>query len=151
VAGVYPLPWWELQTSATFLNVPGASQSSAATAAGNQTWVTATLVATKAEIAPSLGRNLAACPTATGPCNATAIVTVTEPFTMYESRGNQMDVRLSKIFRRGRTRLQANFDVYNLFNSSDIGNLNLRYGPAFLRPNSILAGRLLKFSGQLDF
>jgi hypothetical protein len=148
---VYPLPWWGLQTSATILNVPGASQSSAATAAGSQTWTPASLVATNADIAPSLGRNLAACPTATGPCNATAIVTLVEPFTTYEPRGNQMDVRLSKIFRPGRLRLQANFDVYNLFNSSDIVNLNLRYGPAFLRPNSIMAGRLFKFGGQIDF
>jgi hypothetical protein len=150
-SGVYPLPWWGLQTSATYQNLPGAHRAGALTAGGNQTWTPATLVATNAEIAPSLGRNLSACPAATGPCNATAIVTLVEPFTSYEPRGNQVDVRLSKIFRLERVRLQGNFHVYNFFNQSDIVTMNLRYGPTFLQPISILAGRLVKFSAQLDF
>ena len=62
-----------------------------------------------------------------------------------------MDVRLSKIFRLARLRVQGNFDVYNVFNNSDIVTMNLRYGPTYLQPISILAGRLVKFSGQVDF
>jgi hypothetical protein len=151
LSGVYPLPWWGLQTSVTYLNVPGASQTSALTAGGSQTWTSSTLVATNAQIVPSLGRNLAACPAATGPCTATAIVTLVEPFAMYEPRGNQVDLRLSKVLQLGRVRLQGNFDVYNFFNQSDIVTMNLRYGPTFLQPVSILAGRLVKFSAQLDF
>jgi hypothetical protein len=62
-----------------------------------------------------------------------------------------VDVRLSKIFRLARLRVQGNFDVYNVFNNSDIVTMNLRYGPTYLQPISILAGRLVKFSGQVDF
>ena len=60
-------------------------------------------------------------------------------------------MRLSKIFRLARLRVQGNFDVYNVFNNSDIVTMNLRYGPTYLQPISILAGRLVKFSGQVDF
>jgi len=60
-------------------------------------------------------------------------------------------VRLSKIVRMGHLRMQGNFDVYNVFNRGDIVTMNLRYGPTYLRPISILAGRLLKFSGEIDF
>jgi hypothetical protein len=151
LSGVYPLPWWGLQTSATYVNLPGASQSSALTTGGSQTFVSSSLVATNAQIAPSLGRNLAACPAATGPCNATATIVLVEPFTRYEPRGNQVDVRLSKIFQLGRVRLQGNFDVYNVSNQSDVVTMNLRYGPTFMRPIGVLAGRLIKFSAQLDF
>ena len=50
---VYPLPW-DLQTSATYQNIPGIQ-------------ITATYPASSAEIAPSLGRPLAAGLTATAP------------------------------------------------------------------------------------
>ena len=56
VSGVYPLPW-ETQVAATFQNLPGAVDG-------------ASFVATNAQIAPSLGRNLAACGDV-APCSAT--------------------------------------------------------------------------------
>jgi len=42
--GAYPLPWWGIQASATYQNLPGAP-------------ISMTYVPTNAEIAPSLGRN----------------------------------------------------------------------------------------------
>jgi hypothetical protein len=138
LSGVYPLPWWGIQTSATIQNLPGQSR-------------TANYVATNAEIAPGLGRNLAACP-ATGACNATATINLVEPFTNFESRGNQTDVRLSKIFRMSSARrLQANFDVFNAFNSADVLSQVGNFGAAWQRAVSILPGRLIKFSGQFSF
>jgi hypothetical protein len=138
LVGVYPLPWWGLQASATYQNLPGISQS-------------ANYVFTNAQTAPSLGRNLAACP-ASGVCNATVTVGFVPPFTLFENRGNQLDVRLSKILHLGRTRLQGNFDVYNITNAGDILTEIGTYGTAaWLRPNTIMAGRLVKFSGQLTF
>jgi hypothetical protein len=137
-SGVYPLPWWGLQTSATFQNVPGLAWS-------------ANLVATNAQIAPSLGRNLAACPAATGPCNATATISLIAPNTVFEHRGNQIDLRLSKIVQLGRARLQGNLDVYNLTNQGDIISMNNSYGLTWTRPVSIMTGRLFKLGAQLNF
>lgn len=138
LSGVYSLPWWGIQASATYQNLSGTARA-------------ATAVFTNAEIVSSLGRNLASCPNLTGACNATATVTIVEPNTMFEPRQNQLDARFSKIFRFGRGRLRGNFDVYNLTNSAPVLSMITRYGATWLSPNSILAGRLMKVGAQLDF
>jgi hypothetical protein len=93
VSGVYPLPWWQLQASAVYQNLPGVPRA-------------ASYVAANAEIAPSLGRNLAACPNVSGLCNATTVVDLVEPNALFESRGSQLDLRLSKMFQFGRARVR---------------------------------------------
>jgi hypothetical protein len=72
------------------------------------------------------------------------------PGTMYGERLNQVDFRLSKIFKFSRGRIQGNVDLYNLFNADPVLALNNTYGTAWQRPLQILQGRLLKFSVQLD-
>ena len=131
-SGVYPLPWWGLLASGTFQNLPGIP------IAANRPY-------TNAEIAPSLGRNLAAGPA------ATATVSLLEPNTMFEKRLTQVDLRLTKIVRLRQLRLQGMFDVYNAFNANTVLALNTTYGSTWLRPTSILAGRLFKFGVQVDF
>jgi hypothetical protein len=138
VSGAFPLPWWGLQVSGAFQNLPGIA-------------LTANGVFTNAQVAPSLGRNLAGCPSPTGPCTATVTVPILEPFTSFEDRLTQMDVRLTKTFRLGGSRLQGMFDIYNLFNAASVLGVNATYGPAWLRPTSVMAGRLFKFGAQFDF
>jgi hypothetical protein len=71
---------------------------------------------------------------------------------MYGGRLNQVDFRLSKLFRLGsNARIMGNVDLYNMLNASPTLALNTTYGSAWLRPLQILQGRLLKFSAQLDF
>jgi len=130
-SGIYPLPW-DFQSSATVQNLPGIPYL-------------ASYVATNAEIAPSLGRNLAAG------ARGTATIDLIPPGTAYEDRITQMDFRLSRTFTFGRARAQGMFDIYNLFNSSPILSANGRYGSAWLVPTQILAGRLFKFGAQIDF
>jgi Carboxypeptidase regulatory-like domain len=127
---VYPLPWAGIQTAATIQSLPGPQ-------------ISATYAVTSALVATSLGRNLSA---------GTATVDLVAPGTMYGDRLNQLDFRLSKIFRFGtKGRIQGNVDLYNVFNSSPVLALNNTYGSAWERPLQILQGRLLKFSAQLDF
>ncbi len=132
VLGVYPLPWYGVQFAATFQSLPGPQ-------------ITASRTYTNAEIRPSLGRNLA-----TGAAG-TAAVQLIAPGTMYDERLYQLDLRASKIFKMGHHRVQANVDVYNAGNASSILSINTTYGPNWLRPTSILQGRLVKFGGQWDF
>ena len=135
--GSYPLPAG-FQASATFQNLPGIP------ILANRTY-------SNAEIAPSLGRNLGSCG---GRLPCTGTVTVTNliiPNTQFENRLTQLDVRLTKILRVGRTRVQAMVDAYNLFNANTILAENATYGPTWLRPSRILAARLIKFGAQLDF
>lgn len=108
-------------------------------------------MATNAQIAPSLGRNLGQCGTA-ATCNGTVtIANVFAPNTEFDDRLTQVDVRLSKRIPIGRARVMAMFDVYNLFNASTITAVNTRYGPAWLQPIAILPARLFKVGAQLDF
>jgi hypothetical protein len=130
--GVYPLPWGGVTFAATFQSIAGPM-------------ITAASTYTNAQIAPSLGRNLA-----TG-VNGIATVQLIQPGTMYDERLYQLDLRGSKIFRFGRTRVQANVDLYNAGNASSILTINTTYGSSWQRPTSILQGRLLKFGAQLDF
>jgi hypothetical protein len=55
------------------------------------------------------------------------------------------------MFRLGRGNIQANFDAYNIFNGSTVLAVNTRFGPTYLQPTSILAGRLFKFGLQVEF
>lgn len=81
--------------------------------------------------------------------------TVTIPIlplqTQFEERLTQVDVRLARTFRMGRARLQAKFDVYNVFNASTILAVNPQHGPSWLQPTFILSPRTFKFGAQLDF
>lgn len=97
-----------------------------------------------AAIAPSLGRNLAG-----GVRSATA--PLIEPQTRFEKRRTQLDLRLTKIMKFGRTRLQGNFDVFNVLNANSILGVNNTYGSLWLRPSSILDGRLIEVSGNIEF
>jgi hypothetical protein len=42
-------------------------------------------------------------------------------------------------------------DVYNALNASPLLSINTRYGPSWLTPTEILAGRQFKFGAQLNF
>ena len=128
--GSYPLPR-DFVLSGVFQNVAGPV-------------ILANWPAPTAAIAPSLGRNLSGG-------RATAIVPLIKPQTQFEKRRTQLDLRVSKAVRFGRTRLQGNFDVFNVLNANSVLGVNNTYGPLWLRPTSILDGRLIEVSGQIDF
>lgn len=66
----------------------------------------------------------------------------------------QVDMRLSRRFVVGRTRLQAQVDLYNMLNGNFVLAQNNTYGTtgaSWLVPTAILSARLLKFGMQMDF
>ncbi len=136
VNGMYPLPGG-FEVSGVFQNLPGAQQQ-------------ATVVASNAQVAPSLGRNLAGCP-AVGACSLTVAFQAVQPFTQFERRLTQVDLRLTKVFQFGGTRIKGMFDVYNMLNASTIIAANGVYGGTWLRPTFIHPGRLFKFGGEVTF
>jgi carboxypeptidase family protein len=127
--GVYPLPWWDIQTSATFQSLPGPQ-------------ILASYTASSADARPTLGRNLS---------SGTATVALIPPGTMYGERANELDVSVKKLFRMNGVRVAANMEIFNVLNRSDVLNQNNTYGPDWLKPANILAGRWAKFGVQLDF
>jgi hypothetical protein len=144
IQAVYPLPW-DFQLSGTFKNLPGIPDI-------------ANLIATNAQIAPALGRSLAACPGA-GTCTATVTIPIipygtngsTTSGTLFDGRLNETDLRVGRTFRFGKARVQAAIDLYNVFNQRVAQGINSTYGGAWLTPTSILGGRLVRFGGQFEF
>jgi outer membrane receptor protein involved in Fe transport len=131
VLGIYPLPWWGLQTSATYQSLPGPE-------------ITASYAAPLAQIAPSLRRNLAG-----GARSAT--VPLVSPGTLYGERLHQIDLRIAKNIRKGAYRIQPQVDFYNLLNANPVFLVNNTYGANWQRPTAVLSGRLVKFGVQFDF
>jgi hypothetical protein len=131
LSSTFGLPYG-FRTGLTYQNIPGIP-------------IYATYVATNAQIAPSLGRNLSAG------ARGTATIDLIPPQTQFEDRITQLDIRFSRVFRIQKQRVEAQFDIYNALNASPILSINTRYGSAWKTPTEILAGRLLKFGVQVDF
>ena len=130
------LPWQDVQIAAVFQTSPGPSYN-------------ANVTFPLAAIQPSLGRPLSGGV-------RTVQINIVPPFSQFGPRINQLDVRGSKTIRMGGSRrLQANVDLYNVFNSAAVVNFNSTYSLTgtnlWLQPTQILDARLLKFSVQIDF
>ncbi|HTI42933.1 MAG TPA: TonB-dependent receptor [Vicinamibacterales bacterium] len=133
---IYPLPF-SLQTSVIYQNFSGIEN-------------TATYTATNAQIAPSLGRNLAQC-AAGAACTATVTMALDPPGSSYEPRLQQVDLRFSRTLRLDKYKLRGNLDVANLFNANSVLSVQRQYGPTYLNVLQIMGGRLMKVGLQLDF
>jgi hypothetical protein len=131
IHGSYPLPW-DFQVSGNFQTLPGIP-------------ISASFVATNAQVAPTLGRSLS------GSASTVTIPNIIEPQTQFEGRINQLDFRVTKTVRVKRTRLQGMFDIYNVLNASSVLAINTRYGPAWLSPQQILDARSFRFGVQMNF
>ena len=134
--GTYPLPG-QFVVSGTLQNVAGPM-------------ITANYTVPNALVAPSLGRDLAACGGRT-PCTASVAIPLVAPQTLFEPRRTQIDLRVTKFLTLPRGRLQVNFDVYNSLNASNVVTLNTNYGPSWLQPTSFLTGRLYEIGAQWSF
>ena len=119
--GVYPWPWWGVQTAATFQSLAGPQ-------------ILAQQETTNAQILPSLGRNLAACGTA-AVCNATVLLDLLPPATLYGDRIYQVDIRFSKTMRAGRTAIRPMVSIYNLLNANPVLSYNRSVRPVVAGPD----------------
>ena len=87
-------------------------------------------------------------------CNQNVTVALIPPNSIFGDRIQQLDLRFSRIFPMGRTKVQGNFDVYNIFNGSTVLNENTRYQTVnnqWRNVIQIMGGRLVKFSANLTF
>ncbi len=131
--GSYIIPKIDVQLSGVFQSKPGAL-------------LAANYAVPNSAVVPSLGRNLAG--------NAPNVtVNLVAPGSMYGDRINQLDFRIAKILKFGRTRTMAGIDLYNALNSSAILTYNNTFVPGgtWLQPITILTGRLIKFSAEITF
>ena len=137
--GQYPLPWYGLVTSASFINLPGISQR-------------ARFTFTNADLVGSLGRNLASCPElAPATCTATKTVDLYQNLSEYESRQTQVDWRIAANIDVGGVRLQPRFEIFNLLNANDVQSITSTFGANWLNANVILTARLMKLGMSIEF
>jgi hypothetical protein len=134
---MYPWPWWGIETSATFQSLPGQQ-------------ILAQRETPNAEIMPSLGRNLSSC-RGMAMCNGAVLLDLIPPGTLYGDRVYQIDVRMNKTIRIGRTVIRPMVSVYNLLNANPVLSYNSRYGPAWMAPQAILTARFADVGVQVDF
>lgn len=130
-SGAYPLPWYGISVSATFQSRPGPAISASWSAPNSFT---------------TLGRAFNV--------GSTKTVQLIEPGTMYGERVNQVDVRFGKSFKVDRARIRASMDVYNFMNSNAVLTQNTTFSATnstWLRPTSIMPGRLIKLGATVDF
>jgi hypothetical protein len=73
------------------------------------------------------------------------------PGSLYGDRLQQVDLRLSKGVRVGRTHMVGNIELFNVFNNSTALVLNNTFGANWQKPQNILLSRMLKFGIQADF
>ena len=125
--GTYTLPY-DVQVAATLQNQPGPQRIAEVTYRGD------TLVNGRPHTQGSVEVN------------------VIPPGTWYGDRFNQLDLRLTKIFRMaGGTQFRAMFDLFNLFNANAVTREQPGWGDTYLQPQVTMAGRLAKFAFQFDF
>ena len=150
----YTLPIYDVIFSGAYQNTPGPSiEANYSVRNAGISWDTPTGIGNQRT-------DLAACRDRTGAaCTSSVRVPLVAPMTLFEERRNQFDIRISKVFVLGDSaRLRANFDVYNLFNSSAILGINQNYGSLWQLPQSagtaleaILQGRMIQFGGEFLF
>jgi hypothetical protein len=130
----YTVPKIDVLVSGTFRSEQGAPLSANLT------------VTNTPEVVAQLGRNLSAP-------GGSVVVNLIEPGTVYGDRLNEVDLRIAKLLRFGRTRTNVGVDIYNLFNANPALTYNAAYSAAlpFPRPTTILVPRFAKISAQIDF
>jgi hypothetical protein len=127
----YTIPKIDLQVSGTVQSIPGSV-------------LNANYVVSSAVVAQTLGRPLSG-----GAANVT--INLLNPGQMYNQRINEVDFRVAKVLRYGRTRTTVGLDLFNAFNADTVLGVNQTYGPAWLTPTSIIQARFAKISAQVDF
>ncbi|HEY7285651.1 MAG TPA: TonB-dependent receptor [Vicinamibacterales bacterium] len=64
---------------------------------------------------------------------------------------NIVDLRFSKVFRAGNTRIEPIADLFNVFNNDATTSATNTFGPSLGRPSAIVMGRLLRLGGRITF
>jgi hypothetical protein len=127
----YTIPRVDVQVSGTWSSTPGPQ-------------LAANYTITSDIARPSLGRNLS---------SGNVTVNLITPGTLYADQRNNIDVRIAKILRYGRTRTQVGLDIYNLTNTDVVTSYNQNFvaGGAWLTPTGIQPARYVKLGMQFDF
>ena len=149
MAGSFPMPYG--------ITVSGSFQSQVGTATRN---MTATVGGDTASITRGTTRYPSNCPS---PCPAgavilpatfqpaTLVVQLVPNATVFTDRINQLDLKVSKTFKQGRVSVSPTLEAFNVTNADAVVSYvstNV-LAASYLRPNSILQGRIIGVGANL--
>jgi len=142
--GSYIIPKADVMVSATYQSLPGYN------VIANMFALDGPFLGIPGTANGTLGRPYGSSPIA--PFRTFSIV---QDGQLYGDRLNQLDFRVSKVFRLSKTRTLINFDFFNVLNANPVLTENAGYSPtppnAWRQPLSILQARFFKFGVQFDF
>jgi carboxypeptidase family protein len=143
----YVVPKIDVQLSAGIQFKPGTFGIDGNASATNGGSATAIYNVPTAVAQQTLGRPL------TGGA-ANTPVNLLEPGALYGDYIRQLDVRVGKILRFGRTKTSIGVDLYNLTNSNAGLTYNQQFGvdgSTYMRPLTVLYPRFVRFNATVDF
>ncbi len=104
---------------------------------------------------PEIAANYVVTPSQTTPAvplnGGLRLVNVVDPGQEFVKHIQQLDLRISKILKMGRTRAVLSVDLANLLNANYTQTITTAYGSRWLAPTSIMDPRLVKLGAQFDF
>jgi hypothetical protein len=133
--GAYLVPKVDVLVSATFQSIPGPPVRAQAT------------YTERAPGVPLVGNSSQTVALTHSQFNAFLLVVGED----YGDRLNQVDLRIAKVLRLGKTRTSINFDLFNLLNGSAATRENATLGTYFRQPIEIMLARFIKIGAQFDF
>lgn len=134
-----------IQATAMYQTLPGGQSNITSTPSNLINGIQANYAVSNAQIAPSLGRSLAAGPA------ATVTIPLITPDTMYTPRQHMISLRFTKALRIQRMRIVAGVEVDNLLNAATAFSVNNTYGPSWLAVNQIMSPRNVQVNAQVTF
>jgi Carboxypeptidase regulatory-like domain len=129
----YHVPKVEMQLAATFQSKPGPM-------------LAADYAVPNEQVAATLGRSLSGdAPNVT--------VNLIAPGARRGDRINEIDIRIAKLLKFGRSHVMLAVDLYNALNSSAVLTYNTAFvsGMTWPQPLTILTPRFLRLTGEIDF
>jgi Carboxypeptidase regulatory-like domain len=124
--GTYLVPKIDVQFGVTYQATPGPE-------------IVANYVLTPAQTTPQV------------PLNGGRVTNLVPPGQEFVKHIQQLDLRLSKILKMGRTRAVLSLDLANLLNANYTQLITTAYGSSWLAPTNIMDARLVKLAAQFDF
>jgi hypothetical protein len=165
LAGSYPLPYG-ITVSGSFQSIPGYLLGCNVTTCGIPSPTSLPNLTTPPGTSTVwlISRTTVYPADCKGPCTPGALVIpnmtaanlnipLTAPGTEYADRVHQLDLSLGKWFQLGRTRVQAQLDVFNALNRGDVLSVrSMNYlTPSYKQASSVLQGRIIRIATQMKW
>jgi len=141
-SAAYTLPY-DVQISGSFASIPGLGGTCNPNCGISANYTVTTAIAG--------GRPIIGSPSG----SASTIVNLVQSNTLFLDAQNRVDMRISRTFKFGQTKIQGFVDIFNVLNAGTVTSVNQTYAASgtnlWLTPTGIVDGRYAQFGMQLTF